>query len=54
MTEFRLIADATLEAENLDDAFFKLATYFTDLSNEEEADSPFIGGQIELKPLEDG
>lgn len=46
MKTFRLKADATFEAENLDNAFFKLSSYFHSLAQEEPEETIFQTGEI--------
>lgn len=45
---FKLKADASFEAENLPNAFYKLSTYFYSLATEEKVESIFESGEISL------
>jgi len=49
--KFNLFADCEFDADNIDDAFVKLAKHF--LTLHEGEDSPLINnGQIEVVPVE--
>jgi hypothetical protein len=56
MKTFRLKADATIEAETIDDAFNILGDHFLNLSldpePEDEEESPFTSGECTLEPCE--
>lgn len=57
MKTFKLIANCTFEAENIEDAFLKLADHF-DYQNylcahESEDLNTFTSGSIEIKPIEE-
>jgi len=53
MKTFRLKADATFQAENLDDAFDILSDYFKNLASGDAAwTSPFEDGKITIEKEE--
>jgi len=53
MKTFRLKADTTFRAENIDEAFEILSEYFKSLSSgEAEWTSPFEDGKIFIEPVE--
>jgi hypothetical protein len=50
---FRLKADFTFEAENIDDAFAKLSMHFNGLACDDENElMSILLGEIEVKPVE--
>ena len=52
---FRVVADATFEAENIDEAFVVLAYYFLGLALSEADDTTiFDSGTVEIKPVQIG
>ena len=51
---FRVVADATFEAENIDEAFVVLAYYFLGLALSESDDPIFDSGTVEIKPVQMG
>lgn len=50
---FRLVADFTFEAEDIDDAFALLAAHFLHQSDEDEGEELDIRGEITIRPQED-
>lgn len=57
MKIFKMTADVEFEADDIVDAFRKLSEHFTCMANEtddvrERESQLFIGGQIDIKPLE--
>ena len=54
---FRLVIDAEILAENIDDVFRQLGTYYLALSgrwgDSSGIESPFVAGSAEIKTKED-
>ena len=51
---FKIEADAEFEADDIDDAFEKLAVHFKGMAEEGlDAKSVFIGGRVNVSPCQD-
>ncbi len=55
MKDFRIKADATFKADNIEDALVKLSDYFKTIatSNNLSEKSIFESGEVEVKPARD-
>ena len=53
MKEFKLTADATFMAENIDDAFHKLAEHFNGLANKPNEGGAFFVGKMSIAPVKE-
>lgn len=45
---FRMKSDVEFEANDIEDAFIKISKYFSDLTKDEETETIFIKGEIEI------
>lgn len=47
--KYKLMANAEIEADDLDGAFLKLAHYYLSLSQSFDVSTPFVSGEISLR-----
>ena len=51
MKDFKFTADATIYAENIDDAFARLAIHFKALAEGQQSDVAVFTGEMHIEPI---